>query len=42
LDACVRYGAVAGAHACTLSASEVDPIDRDTLLARSRMTSAHE
>jgi sugar/nucleoside kinase (ribokinase family) len=37
LDTCVRYGAVAGAHACTLSASEVDPIDRDALLARAEL-----
>jgi sugar/nucleoside kinase (ribokinase family) len=31
---CVGYGAVAGAHACTVPANEVRPIDRPTLLAR--------
>ncbi len=34
LDECARLGAVAGAHACTVAATEVDPIDRDGLLAR--------
>jgi sugar/nucleoside kinase (ribokinase family) len=33
-DTCVRYGALAGAHACTVPAAGVDPIDRATLLAR--------
>jgi sugar/nucleoside kinase (ribokinase family) len=31
---CARYGAVAGAHACTVAATEVDPIGRAELLAR--------
>jgi sugar/nucleoside kinase (ribokinase family) len=31
---CVRYGALAGAHACTVPAAAVHPIDRRTLLAR--------
>jgi sugar/nucleoside kinase (ribokinase family) len=30
-----RLGAVAGAHACTVPATVVDPIDRETLLRRS-------
>ncbi|MEN3304340.1 MAG: acarbose 7IV-phosphotransferase, partial [Micromonosporaceae bacterium] len=34
LETCLRYGAVAGAHACTVPATGVDPIDRQTLLAR--------
>ncbi|MEV4410671.1 PfkB family carbohydrate kinase [Catellatospora sp. NPDC049609] len=33
-DECARLGAIAGAHACTVAATEVDPIDRDALLAR--------
>lgn len=33
LDGCARLGAVAGAHACTVPATEVDPIDRAALLA---------
>jgi sugar/nucleoside kinase (ribokinase family) len=32
--ACVRYGAIAGAHACTGSRSEINPIDQATLLGR--------
>lgn len=31
---CLEYGAVAGAHACTVPATRVDPIDRETLLSR--------
>jgi sugar/nucleoside kinase (ribokinase family) len=31
----VQFGSVAGAHACTVSATEVHPIDRATLLTRS-------
>lgn len=34
LDTCMRYGAVAGAHACTLPADTVDPIDHDELTRR--------
>ncbi|MEH1014477.1 adenosine kinase [Micromonospora sp. CPCC 206060] len=34
LDTCLRYGAVAGAHACTVPATRVDPIDLPTLRAR--------
>jgi sugar/nucleoside kinase (ribokinase family) len=34
LDTCVRYGCVAGAHACTVPSSTMDPIDRAALLAR--------
>lgn len=34
VDTCLRYGAIAGAHACTVPATRVDPIDRSTLLAR--------
>ncbi|GAA1613101.1 carbohydrate kinase family protein [Catellatospora bangladeshensis] len=33
LDECARLGALAGAHACTVAATEVDPIDRAALLA---------
>ncbi|MGC9665236.1 adenosine kinase [Planosporangium sp. 12N6] len=36
VETCVRYGSVAGAHACTVPSTEVGPIDRATLLARSR------
>jgi len=31
---CVRFGAIAGAHACTVASTEVRPLDRLTLLAR--------
>ncbi|KOV61935.1 adenosine kinase [Streptomyces sp. MMG1121] len=31
---CARYGAIAGAHACTVPASRADAIDRDQLLKR--------
>ncbi|WP_406390293.1 adenosine kinase [Streptomyces sp. NBC_00887] len=31
---CALYGAVAGAHACTVPATRADPIGRDELLAR--------
>jgi len=31
---CARYGALAGAHACTVPSTQVDAIDRETLLAR--------
>ncbi|MEV0610505.1 adenosine kinase [Polymorphospora rubra] len=34
VDTCLRYGAVAGAHACTVPSTGIDPIDRATLLAR--------
>jgi sugar/nucleoside kinase (ribokinase family) len=37
VDTCVRYGAVAGSHACTVSAARVDPIDRETLRARAAL-----
>lgn len=33
-DVCARYGAITGAHACTVAATEVDPLDRAGLLAR--------
>ncbi len=36
LATCVRYGAVAGAHACTVPAERVDPLDPGALLARYR------
>ncbi|MER5293472.1 PfkB family carbohydrate kinase [Streptomyces pharetrae] len=31
---CARYGALAGAHACTVPSTRADAIDRETLLAR--------
>ncbi|MGX9885276.1 PfkB family carbohydrate kinase [Streptomyces sp. NPDC002276] len=31
---CARYGAVAGAHACTVPSTEADPMGRDELLVR--------
>jgi sugar/nucleoside kinase (ribokinase family) len=31
---CLRYGAVAGAHACTVPSTRIDPISRDALLTR--------
>jgi sugar/nucleoside kinase (ribokinase family) len=31
---CALYGAIAGAHACTVPSTETDAIDRDTLLTR--------
>jgi sugar/nucleoside kinase (ribokinase family) len=31
---CARYGALAGAHACTVLSTRADAIDRETLLAR--------
>lgn len=31
---CALYGAVAGAHACTVPSTETDAITRDALLAR--------
>ncbi|MBL7255866.1 adenosine kinase [Actinoplanes sp. LDG1-01] len=34
LDRCLRFGAIAGAHACTVPATRVDPIDRATLTGR--------
>jgi acarbose 7IV-phosphotransferase len=34
LDRCLRYAAVAGAHACTVPSTQVDPIPRAALLAR--------
>ncbi|HEY2669045.1 MAG TPA: PfkB family carbohydrate kinase [Rugosimonospora sp.] len=33
LPLCLRYGAVAGAHACTIPSTRVDPISREALLA---------
>ncbi|WP_155370510.1 PfkB family carbohydrate kinase [Catellatospora vulcania] len=33
-DVCARYGAITGAHACTVAATEVDPLGRAALLAR--------
>jgi sugar/nucleoside kinase (ribokinase family) len=36
VETCVRYGSVAGAHACTVRSTEVRPIDRSALLERSR------
>ncbi|MGY1579213.1 adenosine kinase [Streptomyces sp. MN13] len=35
---CARYGAVAGAHACTVPSTQVDAIDREALLARTTGT----
>ncbi|HTZ42835.1 MAG TPA: PfkB family carbohydrate kinase [Jatrophihabitans sp.] len=35
VERCVQFGAVAGAHACTGTRTEVVPIDPDTLRARS-------
>ncbi len=34
VDRCLLYGAFAGAHACTVPATEVSPIDRETLRQR--------
>lgn len=34
VDRCLRYGAIAGAHACTVPSTGVDPIDRTTLVDR--------
>jgi sugar/nucleoside kinase (ribokinase family) len=34
VDTCLRYGAIAGAHACTVPSTRIDPIDRPTLLDR--------
>jgi sugar/nucleoside kinase (ribokinase family) len=34
VDTCLRYGAIAGAHACTVPSTRIDPIDRSTLLDR--------
>jgi sugar/nucleoside kinase (ribokinase family) len=34
VETCMRYGAVAGAQACTVPASAVEPIDRETLTRR--------
>ncbi|HKT03911.1 MAG TPA: PfkB family carbohydrate kinase [Rugosimonospora sp.] len=36
LDTCLAYGTVAGAHAVTVPATEVDPIGRDALLRLGR------
>ncbi|MGW1289665.1 PfkB family carbohydrate kinase [Streptomyces sp. NPDC002586] len=33
-ERCARYGAIAGAHACTIPASRAEPIGRDDLLGR--------
>jgi sugar/nucleoside kinase (ribokinase family) len=33
-EVCARYGAIAGAHACTVPASRTEAIDRDELLKR--------
>ncbi|WP_250402919.1 PfkB family carbohydrate kinase [Streptomyces cellostaticus] len=35
---CARYGAVAGAHACTVPATRAEPMGRDALLARTAGT----
>ncbi|MEU9171050.1 PfkB family carbohydrate kinase [Streptomyces sp. NPDC048420] len=35
---CARYGAVAGAHACTVPSTETDAITRDILLARATVS----
>lgn len=32
---CLRYGAVAGAHACTVASTRIDPIDRQVLAGQS-------
>ncbi|GAA2247072.1 ribokinase [Streptomyces ruber] len=37
---CGRYGAVAGAHACTVPATVTHPLGRDELLARAARTAA--
>lgn len=34
VETCLRYGAIAGAHACTVPSTRIDPIDRSTLLTR--------
>jgi hypothetical protein len=34
VDTCLQYGAIAGAHACTVPSTRIDPIDRPTLLDR--------
>jgi sugar/nucleoside kinase (ribokinase family) len=34
VDTCLQYGAIAGAHACTVPSTRIDPIDRSTLLVR--------
>ncbi|MGW2709659.1 adenosine kinase, partial [Streptomyces sp. NPDC001356] len=33
-ERCARYGAVAGAHACTVPATRAEAIGRDELLRR--------
>ncbi|MEV0457058.1 PfkB family carbohydrate kinase [Catellatospora methionotrophica] len=33
-ERCAAYGAITGAHACTVAATAVDPLDRSALLAR--------
>ncbi|HEX6500733.1 MAG TPA: adenosine kinase [Micromonosporaceae bacterium] len=37
---CLRYGSVAGAHACTVPSTVIDPIDRDSLLSQSASPAA--
>ncbi|MFH8799154.1 adenosine kinase [Streptomyces sp. NPDC017936] len=39
---CARYGAVAGAHACTVPSTRADAIGRDELLARAAEPAADE
>lgn len=39
VDTCMRYGAIAGAHACTVPSTAVRPIDLGTLAARADVLS---